>query len=125
MSKKALENLTESMFYVLMAFSEGAKCGTEVADYVEKKTDGAVKLGPATLYTILGKFEVEAYIKETEVVGRKRTYEITDKGLQAYRDEIARLWRCVMDAGRKEVLGDERPEITGELDGALPSLSGV
>ena len=27
MAKKALENLTESMFYILMAFSQGEKCG--------------------------------------------------------------------------------------------------
>lgn len=113
------------MFYVLMAFSDGPKCGTEVADYVERKTDGAVKLGPATLYTILGKFEGEAYIIETEVSGRKRTYVITEKGLQAYRDEIARLWRCVMDAERKEVPAEENAACEEQVDGTLPILSGA
>ena len=38
-------------------------------------------MGPATLYTILGKFEAEQYIQETAVEGRKRTYAITEKGL--------------------------------------------
>lgn len=98
MPKKAMEILTESMFYVLMAFSKGPMCGIEIADYVEKRTNGRVLLGPATLYTILGKFEKEKWIKETEVEGRKRTYQITDTGLTAYEQEVERLKRCVQDS---------------------------
>ena len=98
MQKKALESLTESMFYVLMAFRGGAKCGIDVAEFVEKKTGGLCRLGPATLYTILAKFETEKYIRVIQVDGRKRTYEITDKGLMAYYDEVARPRRCLADA---------------------------
>ena len=54
MPKKALDSLTESMFYVLMAFSTGPMCGIDIAEFIERKTGGTVKLGPATLYTILG-----------------------------------------------------------------------
>ena len=57
MPRKSMELLTESMFYVLMAFCCGPMCGIDVADCIEKKTDGRVRLGPATLYTILAKFE--------------------------------------------------------------------
>ncbi len=98
MPKKALESLTESMFYVLMAFHSGPKCGIDVADFIEQKTGGLCRLGPATLYTILAKFETEKYIEEIQVEGRKRTYEITEKGLQAYYDEVTRLRRCLADA---------------------------
>ena len=98
MPKKAMEILTESMFYVLMAFAKGPMCGIDVAEYVEKRTGGRVLLGPATLYTILGKFEKEKWIKETQVEGRKRTYRITDSGLTAYEQEVERLKRCVQDA---------------------------
>ncbi len=101
MPKKALENLTESMFYVLMAFMTGPMCGIDAADFIERRSGGRVQVGPATLYTILGKFEKEKYIKEIEVVGRKRTYEITQKGRKAYAEEYARLKQCVMD-GEKE-----------------------
>lgn len=107
MPKKALENLTESMFYVLMAFDRQPMCGIDVANFVEQKTGGAVRVGPATLYTILGKFEKEKWIEELIVDGRKRTYQITDKGLAAYREEIARLRRCVADA---ESEGGEQDE---------------
>ncbi len=102
MPKKALESLTESMFYVLMAFSNGPKCGIEVADFIEARTAGALRIGPATLYTILAKFEKEKYIAETQVDGRKRTYRITGGGARAYREELERLRRCVADAEREE-----------------------
>ena len=39
MPKKKLELLTESMFYVLMAFSKGEMCGTEIAEFIEKVTN--------------------------------------------------------------------------------------
>jgi DNA-binding PadR family transcriptional regulator len=102
MPKKALEGLTESMFYVLMAFCRGPLCGTDVAAFVEDWTQGAVKLGPATLYTILGKFEKQQYLEETAVEGRKRTYCLTARGREAYEAERARLRRCVADADREE-----------------------
>ena len=98
MAKKAMVNLTETMFYVLMAFSQGEMCGIDIADFIERSTNGRVKIGPATLYTILGKFENEKFIKETNVEGRKRTYMLTDKGRDAYYTELERLKQCVADA---------------------------
>ena len=98
MPKKSMELLTETMFYVLMAFCKDAMCGIDVAEFIEKRTGGRILIGPATLYTILGKFEKEKYITEIEVEGRKRTYEITEKGLVAYKDEVERLKQCVEDA---------------------------
>ena len=64
MPKKAMETLTESMYYTLMAFRLGPMCGTDVMAFVESWTEGRVQRGPATLYTILGKFEKEGYIQE-------------------------------------------------------------
>lgn len=37
MAIKAFEGLTESMYYVLMTFSKGKMCGTDVTQYIEKK----------------------------------------------------------------------------------------
>ena len=42
--------------------------------------------------------EKEKYIKEVQVEGRKRTYEITEKGRLAYKEEVERLKQCVEDA---------------------------
>ncbi len=98
MPKKAMVVLTETMFYVLMAFSYGEMCGIDIADFIEKQTQGRVKIGPATLYTILGKFEKEKYIIEINVEGRKRTYRLTEKGREAYQAELLRLKQCITDA---------------------------
>lgn len=98
MPRKSMDTLTESMFYVLMALMTGPMCGIDIAAFIENRTNGRVKVGPATLYTILGKFESEKYIRETAVEGRKRTYEITGKGFEAYREELKRLKQCVIDA---------------------------
>ena len=102
MPKKAMEILTESMFYVLMALSKSPMCGIDAAAWITQRTRGRVSLGPATLYTVLGKFEKEGYIAETEVEGRKRTYRITSKGLEASRAELERLRACIADADGKE-----------------------
>ena len=102
MSRKALGVLTETMFYVLMAFLRQERCGTEVAEFVEGKTRGRVRMGPGTLYTILGKFQEEGLIQETAVEGRKRTYRLTDQGRALYQEEVARLRACVADAEREE-----------------------
>ncbi len=97
-----METLTEAMFYVLMAFRRGPFCGTEVSAWVEEKTGGRLRLGPATLYTILGKFEKEKLLRETLVEGRKRTYALTEKGEEAYRAEAERLRACLRDAEEEE-----------------------
>lgn len=102
MPRKAMEILTESMFYVLMAVSKRPMCGIDIAAWITDRTRGRVSLGPATLYTVLGKFEKEGYIAETEVEGRKRTYRITSRGLDAYRTELERLKACITDADGRE-----------------------
>ncbi len=97
MGDKLRGQLTESMFYVLMAFLQEERCGTDVAAYVEQRTHGRLRLGPGTLYTLLGKFQEEHLIEETQVEGRKRTYRLTDKGRAAYLEELERLRACVRD----------------------------
>lgn len=102
MPKKAMEILTESMFYVLMALMREAMCGIDIAEFIKRRTGGRVRIGPATLYTILAKFEKERFIREIEVEGRKRTYSITEKGKTAYEQELHRLILCVADAQNEE-----------------------
>ena len=98
MPKKGMDVLKDSMFYVSMAFCHGPMCGIDAAQFIEERTHGRLRLGPATLYTVIGKFEKEKYIKEVDVEGRKRTYQITDKGQRAYDSELNRLRQCVADA---------------------------
>ncbi|MBQ3879537.1 MAG: helix-turn-helix transcriptional regulator [Oscillospiraceae bacterium] len=101
MPKKTLDSLTEPMFYVLLAFRGGQMCGIDIAQHIRALTDGRISLGPGTLYTILGKFEDAGFIEEMRIEGRKRTYQITPRGIEAYRAELARLRACVADAEKE------------------------
>ncbi|MBQ6059355.1 MAG: helix-turn-helix transcriptional regulator [Clostridia bacterium] len=98
MPRKSLGVMTESMFYTIMAFQAGPRCGTEISALIEELTGGRVQLGPGTLYTILSKFLEVGYLCEMSVEGRKRTYRLTEEGRQAYRTELARLNQCILDA---------------------------
>ncbi|MEG1396000.1 MAG: helix-turn-helix transcriptional regulator, partial [Oscillospiraceae bacterium] len=69
MGDKRVEVVSESMFYTLMAFLRGEYSGAEIAVMVEELTKGRVRLGPATLYTILGRFEEEQILVETRTEG--------------------------------------------------------
>ena len=90
--------LTEPMFYVLMSFLKRDMCGTEITEFVARKTRDRDRLGPGTLYTLLGKFQEEGLIQETEVDGRKRTYRLTGKGRAVFQEELDRLRACLNDA---------------------------
>lgn len=102
MGSKERGPLTEPMFYVLMSFLKRDMCGTEITEFVERKTRDRVRLGPGTLYTLLAKFQEEKLIVETQVEGRKRTYRLTDKGRAAYQEELERLRACVADGEEEE-----------------------
>lgn len=95
--------LTEPMFYVLMSFLKQDMCGIEITEFIQHRTRGRVKLGPGTLYTILGKFQQEKLIREVAVEGRKRTYSLTPLGRAAYEEEVARLRACLADAEEEEM----------------------
>ena len=102
MPRKENGPLTEPMYYVLMSFLHREMCGTEIAEFVERKTKGRVRLGPGTLYTLLAKFQEDGLIVETSVDGRKRSYQLTDRGRAAFADELARLRECVKDGLEEE-----------------------
>ena len=77
------------------------------AEFVERKTNGRVRLGPGTLYTLLGKFQEEGLIRETEIQGRKRSYQITDAGRAAFQEELARLRTCVEDGEEESAWAEQ------------------
>ncbi len=114
MAGRERSGLTEPMFYILMAFLFGEKCGIEVMDFIYNCSDGRVTVWPGTLYTILGKFEGQGLIRETAVKGRKRTYAITDKGRVVYEDELLRLRSCLDDA--RQAAGQVTADVELDFD---------
>ena len=98
MPKRAFETLTETMFYVLLAFHRQKMCGTQVAGYVKELSRGRVSMGPGTLYTILSSFQKEGLIEKVSSQGRMITYKITPKGEKCFSEETERLRQCLEDA---------------------------
>lgn len=95
-AREQFQTLTEPMYYILLSLLKPS-CGVDIMSKVKKISHGRVKVGPGTLYALLGKFEKENLIVETEVVGRKRTYLITEKGKQLLEEEYHRLLTLVAD----------------------------
>ena len=108
MAKKAMETLSETMFYTLMALNTGEQCGTEIAAWVKRHTRDRIGMGPGTLYTILGNFQSEGLIEKRREEGRRITYGITEKGRTVYAAELERLRLCLRDAALAE--GDAHHE---------------
>lgn len=102
MPKKPLETLSEPMFYVLMALRRRSLCGADIVTWVSRRTDRRVALGPGTLYTILPKLTEEGILKEAGTDGRKRAYQMTEKGQALYDAECRRLRQVVQDIEREE-----------------------
>ena len=96
MAREQLQTLTEPIYYILMALLK-ERCGVDIMEAVLEISNGRVKVGPGTLYALLGKFEKENIIMETEVQGRKRSYIITDKGKAILVEEYKRLVTMVND----------------------------
>ncbi len=107
MPKKSFETLTEPMFYLLMALEDGDRCGSNIAAFCAERSSGRVTFAPATLYTLLARFDEAGYIREIsynettgerKVEGRMRLWSLTETGREAYLAEVERLRRCLNDA---------------------------
>ena len=96
MARAKFKTLTEQMFYILICLRKEC-CGIDIMEMVAEMTEGRITIGPGTLYTLLGDFVKQGFIRETAVDGRKRSYIITDAGLEALREEYERLKTQVLD----------------------------
>lgn len=96
MAREKFNTLTEQMFYTLILLQTEC-CGTDIMNRVVEITDGRIKIGAGTLYTLLEGFEKAEYIIETKVEGRKRSYILTDKGKEALLKEKIRLEQQLTD----------------------------
>lgn len=104
MPREQFQNLTEPMYYILLALVR-ENCGVDIMNSVDRISKGRIKVGPGTLYALLGKFEKEKMIRETKVEGRKRSYIITSKGMEILEEERERLRTLVRDG--EFILGGE------------------
>lgn len=104
MAREKFQTLTEPMFYILLCLREEC-CGTDIMARVAELTHGRVAVGPGTLYNLLDSFQQAGMIRETSVVGRRRSYLITGKGRETLAAEYRRLLALTEDY--KACVGEE------------------
>lgn len=96
MAREQFQTLTEPMYYILLALIEEC-CGVDIMEKVRNISHGRVLVGPGTLYAMLAKFEENGVIRLTASEGRKKSYIITDIGLDMLQKEYERLKIMVED----------------------------
>ena len=84
------------MYYILIALTEEC-CGVDIMEKVQRISNGRVKVGPGTLYAMLSKFEDYGIIRRTAEEGRRKSYVITEYGMEMLRAEYDRLQMMVRD----------------------------
>lgn len=105
-------SLTRPAFHILLALAEQELHGLGIADSVARTTDGAVDLGPGTLYRSLKQMLDSGLIREvrapdSDADPRRRYYAITADGRRRAAVEAARISR-IADLARERKLLPER-----------------
>ena len=96
MARARFQTLTEQMFYTLLCLKE--ECyGMDILDQVPAMTNHRVNVGSGTLYTLLEQFLEAGMIRETKVEGRRRSYILTEKGVEMLEKECARITAQLAD----------------------------
>lgn len=114
MARSQLQTLTEPMYYILLSLNE-ERYGYEIMQLISDKTQGRLKVGPGTLYTLLGRFVDEGIIRQTKEVERRKVYIITDYGMELLEKEYERLQQLIED-GRVVLYGEESEKKEEEPD---------
>jgi DNA-binding PadR family transcriptional regulator len=103
-------DLTNSMFFILLALADESRHGLGIVDEVEDHTGGRVTLGPALLYSSLKRLSKLKLVRPAAGPRegsdpRRKYYRITDTGRKALSDH-GRLWETAIDVARgKKALG--------------------
>jgi len=82
--------LTEATYYILLALDEPLH-GYGVMQKVEAISQGAVRLGPGTLYGAFQSLEKEGLIRMIREEERRKCYQLTGKGRQVLAAQVGRL----------------------------------
>lgn len=87
--------LSPVVLHVLLCLVDGEMHGYAIAQTVEERTGGAVKMGPGTLYGALHRLREGGYIDECEPQEdgseRRRYYRLTPRGRKTLEADAARL----------------------------------
>ncbi len=105
---KELLPLPSATLHILVALAPGEKHGYAIMRDVEALSDGAVRMGPGTLYGSVKRMLSDGLIEEADARPdpqlddqRRRYYRLTGFGERVLGAELARLERVVRTAQQK------------------------
>jgi len=97
--------LSPQVFHILLALVDGARHGYGITQDVERETDGAIRLGPGTLYGALKRLVGAGWVEESD---RRPDPELDDERRRYYR---------LTPTGRR-ILGADATRLVGALNRA-------
>ena len=106
-------SLTSAQFHILLTLAEGQRHGYAIMQEIERRTGGAVELGPGTLYRSIKQLLARGLIAEAgEGEGgskQRRPYALTSEGKERTATEAVRLRSLVRWAEDAMVLDGGQP----------------
>jgi DNA-binding PadR family transcriptional regulator len=104
--------LAPATFQILLALVGSERHGYAIMKEVTTRSDGAVKLGPGTLYGALKRLLEAGLVEEGSERAdpelgddRRRYYRLTKLGMRVARMEARRLEAMVREARQKKLIG--------------------
>ncbi len=115
-----LPPVSAAALHILVSLMGGEKHGYAIMSDVESISDGAVRMGPGTLYGSIKRMLADGLIEETDERPdpnlddqRRRYYRLSALGERAARSELARLEALVRRAGSYGRVAGRVPRIQG------------
>ncbi len=114
--------LTPAVFHILLALADGERHGYGIVQEIAQRTDGAVRMGPGTLYGTIKRLLTDGLIVETDERPdpsvddeRRRYYRLTTFGQRVVAAEMRRLEQLLTVARAKQLQlgGAPRPSVGG------------
>jgi DNA-binding PadR family transcriptional regulator len=100
--------LTPAVFHILLALAPGGRHGYGILKDVLRLTEGAMRLGPGTLYGTLQRLMDLGWVEETSAPDgadeRRRYYRLTRAGRRALESEVARMDTLLRTARAQRVV---------------------
>ena len=104
--------LPAATFQILLALVDAERHGYAIMKEVADRTDGAVRIGPGTLYGTLKRLLDAGLVEEAgeradaeSADERRRYYRITKRGMAAARTEARRMEAMLVVAWEKKLIG--------------------
>ena len=117
-SPEAMLPLTQAVFHILLALADGERHGYGIMQEIAARTNGAMRMGPGTLYGSIKRMLADGLIEASDERPdpelddeRRRYYRLTNFGQRVVRAEAQRLEQVVRIAQAKRVLSG--PEAIG------------